>query len=242
MDRGTLFDMLDTIERIDKATSPQGVVDELSSCLRRHGFNAYLITRLPAPQDKNWDRQILANGWPQDWHNHYQTQGHYRHDPCASRSRAASDPFLWSELADQSMTDRARNVMHEAASFGLRQGICVPIHSPSSPPAAVSIAGEFVDLAPITIHIVPAIARHAFRSLLWSIGARDGLSDPILSGREREILQWTAAGKTAWEISQILGISQHTANTHLKNARQKLGAVNVAHSVVEALRRREIQF
>lgn len=241
MDREAFLDMLDTIEKIDQATTPQGVVEELFSCLRRQGFSACLITRLPAPHDKNWDRQILANGWPEGWHKHYQAQDYYRHDPCAARSRTAADPFFWSELAHQSMAEQARVVMHDAASFGLRQGICVPIHSPFAPPAAVSVAGEFVDLAPSAIHVIPAIARHAFRSLLSAMASHDGLHVSILSGREREILQWTAAGKTAWEISRILGISLHTATTHLKNARQKLGAANVAHSVVEALRRREIQ-
>jgi DNA-binding CsgD family transcriptional regulator len=58
-----------------------------------------------------------------------------------------------------------------------------------------------------------------------------------LTMREVECLGWAAQGKSEWEISQILGISEHTAEKHLINARVKLGAVNRVHAVATALRR-----
>lgn len=61
-----------------------------------------------------------------------------------------------------------------------------------------------------------------------------------LTPRERECLQWAAAGKSEWEISQILGISEHTAEKHLLNAKTKLGAVNRVHAVAEGIRRGHI--
>lgn len=58
-----------------------------------------------------------------------------------------------------------------------------------------------------------------------------------LTARELECLIWAAAGKSEWEISQILGISEHTSEKHLLNAKTKLGAVNRVHAVAEAIRR-----
>lgn len=58
-----------------------------------------------------------------------------------------------------------------------------------------------------------------------------------LTRREIECLQWAAVGKSEWEISQILGISEHTSEKHLLNAKAKLGASNRAHAVAEAIRR-----
>ena len=43
-----------------------------------------------------------------------------------------------------------------------------------------------------------------------------------LSGREKDILKWAAIGKTSWEISSILKISERTVNFHLNNAAVKL--------------------
>ncbi|TIM27261.1 MAG: helix-turn-helix transcriptional regulator, partial [Mesorhizobium sp.] len=58
-----------------------------------------------------------------------------------------------------------------------------------------------------------------------------------LTPRERECMQWAAVGKSEWEISQILGISEHTSEKHLLNAKSKLGAVNRVQAVAEAIRR-----
>ena len=58
-----------------------------------------------------------------------------------------------------------------------------------------------------------------------------------LTPRERECLKWAAVGKSEWEISQILGISEHTSEKHLLNAKSKLGAVNRVQAVAEAIRR-----
>jgi LuxR family quorum sensing-dependent transcriptional regulator len=58
-----------------------------------------------------------------------------------------------------------------------------------------------------------------------------------LTPRERECLKWAAVGKSEWEISQILGISEHTSEKHLLNAKHKLGAVNRVQAVAEAIRR-----
>ena len=56
-----------------------------------------------------------------------------------------------------------------------------------------------------------------------------------LTERERECLQWTARGKTSWEISRILDISDNTVNFHLKNAVHKMDAANKCHAVAKAL-------
>jgi len=60
--------------------------------------------------------------------------------------------------------------------------------------------------------------------------------DPGLTPRELECLRWTMEGKTAWEVGNIIGISEQTAARHLNNATQKLGCVNKLHAVVKALR------
>jgi LuxR family transcriptional regulator, quorum-sensing system regulator BjaR1 len=62
----------------------------------------------------------------------------------------------------------------------------------------------------------------------------------LLTKREREVLQWTAAGKTAWEISQILGVAESTIIAHLKSAAAKYDTSNRVATVVAALRRCEI--
>lgn len=58
---------------------------------------------------------------------------------------------------------------------------------------------------------------------------------PPLTTRERDSLALVAEGKTDWEISVILGISEATARFHVDNARRKLGAVTRAQAVARLI-------
>ena len=58
--------------------------------------------------------------------------------------------------------------------------------------------------------------------------------------REQEVLEWTASGKSAWEIGMILGIAKRTVDTHAQSISRKLGAANRAQAVAIAMRERLI--
>ncbi len=56
---------------------------------------------------------------------------------------------------------------------------------------------------------------------------RDNGADPdTLTKRQREILTWVAAGKSNSVIADILGISHHTVDTHLRRAFERLGTTD----------------
>lgn len=54
-----------------------------------------------------------------------------------------------------------------------------------------------------------------------------------LTAREVECLTWVANGKSSWDISLILGISENTVNFHVKNSMRKL---DTSHRTVAAIR------
>lgn len=57
----------------------------------------------------------------------------------------------------------------------------------------------------------------------------------LVSARELDCLRWAAAGKSAWEASIILGISQRTVRFHLNSAREKLNCANTTQAVAKAV-------
>jgi DNA-binding CsgD family transcriptional regulator len=59
---------------------------------------------------------------------------------------------------------------------------------------------------------------------------------PHLSGREKEVLDWLKEGKSSWDMSVILGISERTVNFHVDNIKQKLGATNRPQALALATR------
>jgi PAS domain S-box-containing protein len=61
-----------------------------------------------------------------------------------------------------------------------------------------------------------------------------------LSHREKEILNWIMHGKSTWDISTILKISERTVKFHVDNIMKKLSAVNRTQAVAIALREKLI--
>jgi len=86
------------------------------------------------------------------------------------------------------------------------------------------------------IKVLPGIVEGAsVRDITKSMLPKAG-SDSAISDRERECLQWAAQGKTSWEMSQILKVSESTIIYHLRNATKKLDAANRMHAVVKAVK------
>jgi two-component system, NarL family, response regulator NreC len=68
---------------------------------------------------------------------------------------------------------------------------------------------------------------------------QDGLTDSfeLLTGREREVLQLLAEGKTNKEAATILEVSLYTIESHRTNLMQKLNLHNTAEIVLYAVRK-----
>jgi len=87
---------------------------------------------------------------------------------------------------------------------------------------------------------MPSLSPH--RSVR-NLNSNKCLSDEqVISVRERECLQWASIGKTSWEISQIVGLTESTVIYHLRNATRKLDAANRLHAVAKALKASIIEF
>lgn len=78
------------------------------------------------------------------------------------------------------------------------------------------------------------LATH-FHKQLMKIFAVDPCDDAAVTARELECLRWIALGKTAWEVSVILGISERTVRFHLNSAREKLSCINTTQAVARAV-------
>lgn len=52
-----------------------------------------------------------------------------------------------------------------------------------------------------------------------------------LSGREIELITYTARGHTAKEIARLTGLEPRTIEAYIINIRKKLNAKNIAHAV-----------
>ena len=56
-----------------------------------------------------------------------------------------------------------------------------------------------------------------------------------LTLREKECLTWAAAGKSSWDIANIVALSERTVNFHIGNVIKKLDVSSRSQAVARAL-------
>jgi LuxR family quorum sensing-dependent transcriptional regulator len=225
----------DIIDRLRDAPDGATVFAELKAVMARFGFHALLVSGVPVPGER-MEPLVMANGWPDGWTKRYMSQDFAADDPTLRRLRQTHNPFLWSETRTPGLSRPQLRVLDEATEFGLHEGVIIPIHAGFGFEAGVSFGGDKVDLAGYDIAALHLIGLYGYDALCRHKPPGDGERGPILTQREQECVKWTAAGKTAWEIGQILGISEATVNQHLHAAARKMNTVSKAHLVARCLR------
>lgn len=231
------FEFVDDIERM---TDRRLVMDRFGRELSQYGFHAWLITGLPNPGNRI-DPLMMLNGWPKGWTELYTKQDLVQNDPVVAHCFRSTAPFDWADAPYDSLTNpKAKEVMDRATDFRMKQGLCVPIHSSEGFQAVVTMAGERVEDASQVRRALHLMALYAHAKAVELCAPKDFPAPHLLTRREREVLRWTAVGKSSWEISQILGISESTVTAHIKAAAAKFDTPNRVATVVAALRRGEI--
>ncbi len=229
------------IDDLDGLSAISAVTEHFAGVIGRFGYTSFLITGVPEPPQP-LHPYVLANGWPQSWTEHYAKADYYRHDPVAALCRRTVHPFEWSEVpVDPERSPRAAEVMNVARDFGLKHGLLVPIVRSSGFQACVSMAGESPDRGPQAKRVLHLMSMYAHaRCAAIHGGDERGQRRRVLTDRQRDVLAWSAEGKTSWEIGEILGMSERTVNWHGEGAKRKLDAVSRTHAVIKALRLGEI--
>lgn len=75
--------------------------------------------------------------------------------------------------------------MDEAAEFGLKDGLCVPIHLPLAGPAVVTAASDRIEIPPDALPLIETLCVHAFRKLSGLQTKRGEGETTPLTPRER---------------------------------------------------------
>lgn len=109
--------------------------------------------------------------------------------------------------------------------------------------------GELVGIVGVSIEIGDPELANAVRALVTDGANRNNSHTNhhgrrrarSLSPREREVLGLLARGLTGEQIAERLVLSPETVRTHIRNAREKLGASTRVEAVTMALIAREIQ-
>ncbi|WP_210485200.1 LuxR family transcriptional regulator [Microvirga antarctica] len=226
------------VERLDHLTSPSAILDAMEVSLSRFGFQNFIVAGLPGPRERV-DQVVLLKKWPPGWFDLYISEDFVRDDPIIRRCRNSVQPFAWIEAPfDREKEPRCLEVMNRASDFGMTHGFCLPIHGINGYEACISMSGTDLDLTAKTKPALHLMSVYAFERIRAQMSPERQSAGKPLTAREREMLAWAAAGKSAADTGDILGITERTVTAHIVSACHKLEATNKTQAVARALQYR----
>jgi len=235
--RGTSSDLLVRLARMEGCRAPGQLGEQLAACVQELGFHWYHYNGRFRPTPASQTVEHVLSNYPAGWQRRYRENGYDRVDPIWQHTLKRLTPVIWDR--DLSENDEQRRFFAERESHGLRCGISFPIFSPSGDPGIFSIGSSDPDLSRDALFgcISPGTTTAQFLhdSMFRITRETTGPNGPSLTRREVECLRWVAKGKTTYEISRILELSEHGVMHHVRNVMRKFGVSKRHHAVIMAL-------
>ncbi|MEO1244330.1 MAG: LuxR family transcriptional regulator [Pseudomonadota bacterium] len=230
----------DYVEQVSQADSSDTVFALLRAAADDLGFDRHAycaLTRRGYFRAAANTSPALAHSFPESWSERYVELGYVHSDPVIQHAAELDNPFLWDSLGSSFALDKLQTrLLREAEDSGLNNGVGIPLHGARGSLSLMSFASSSRHPNPTPVlphlHVVASQFHAAYTDLVRSPAVSTGIA---LSPRERECLQWTACGKTAWEVGMLMRISENTVKFHLRNAMKKLDATTSIQAVVKAI-------
>ena len=221
--------VLAILMRLERAASLEEVSQIICDTCQPHGYDRVLLFSASAQHENIVSRIYLIKG---DWFGDgspVDADTYLQRCPITLNVLKSSAPFFWTK------TEAAGyRVVRKPGPSGTN-GFQVPIYGPIGLEGVVSFGGGRIDASRQVQLLLALVATQAFR-ISRALVEGEHAAAGHLSGREREVLAWVAAGRRQAEIAGTLGISERTVENHLRNARNRLAVKTTAQAVQAAIR------
>lgn len=191
---------------------------------------------------------VKIGTYTEDWNTHYFCQSYQDVDPVWLKMNAETAPFFWQDcFKEHEKTVRrsklGRQFHAESEDLGLVRGLTIAIENDEAR-TRISFCGKEARGGPGVMHMLHLISIYFHQRLLALSGSVLLKAANIavrLTPREAEVLHWYANGKSAWDISVVLNVSQAAVRFHLSNIREKYGVTSSVHATALAISRNDIR-
>lgn len=224
----------DHLNALLEIRSADELFNQLTVMARHMGFEycAYGI-RMPVPVSR--PTIVMLNNYAPAWRKRYEERNYLEVDPTVRHGLLRSSPIVWSNQIFHATPE----LWEEARSHGLNYGWAQSSRDVSGAVGLLSLSRSSEPLLQKEIAATRAqmawMTQFAHAALSKVLVAKHvPETHVVMTAREREVLRWTAEGKTAYEIGQILSVSERTVNFHINNVVMKLGASNKTQAAVKA--------
>jgi len=220
------------LERLISQTEPEPLFETALSLVQQLDME-FLGLVMQSHASGMTPQIVMLNNYSAQWNAHYQYNNYLIHDPTYHHCRHSLIPLLW----DDEVFREIPQLREDARAHGLCHGWSQAAQDIRGNNSVLSLVrseeaigvGEFYDKTGQALWLCN-VMHTVLLERMNPLQPHDfGLSD-----REREVLKWSAAGKTASDIACILTLSQSTVNFHIRSVISKMNANNKAGAVAIA--------
>ena len=219
------------------ATTPEAAGDAFFGALGRLGAS-YMQTRLyrrpavPLTSAAHFAAGgIVSRIAPETWRAGSPAFDYvcFENNPLLEAIRGGLTRYRFSDFAPREQPGYG-SYWEALSEAGIGDAVCATSYGRHRTIASLHLGFREPDLAPDDALAIQ-LAGLMLTERLMTFAAPPGDDEVRLTDRERDALAWVAEGKSDWETSVILGVSESTVRFHVDNARKKLGAVNRTQAV-----------
>ncbi|MCO4089557.1 MAG: LuxR family transcriptional regulator [Limnohabitans sp.] len=214
-------------------TSPEAIFAHIQRATVQLGFE-HVAFGFQAPYPVTNPNVTLLNNYPTAWQQRYAQAGYLLTDPTVSHGRQSQTPIVWNDQAFASN----RALWADAQDHGIKTGWAQSCLERSGAGSLLTLCRRAEPLTTSELQAKEASMRWlvqvAHVILSRAVLSQEKITYAALTKREREVLQWSADGKSAQDIADILNLSKGAVDFHLKNSIQKLNAPNKTAAVARA--------
>ncbi len=234
--------LFQTIQQLRQARELENIYEVFVGFAHKLSFDRIIICSVsPYDQDELIDQIFFTYGDWVDQNNIAERDMYLRRCPITSHIFEYDEPFFWAKTYNKDTSKESYRIIKNSLDKGDVNGVQIPIFGRTGLEGAISFAGEIVDMSADFRFILQAVATVAFREIQRRTKIHNIENKRILTGREKEVLKWTAIGRKHSDIAEILEISVRTVENHLRNIRKRLGVKSTAQAISSALISREIE-
>jgi len=229
----------DAIERIETARSIDDLQHVLEGLFASYGLNQVAYHLIATPQIDLCREDDSICTIPLEFRQYFMLRRYDALCPIVSTAKVSLSGFDWAGI--ERSTPILRRIWEEAQDAGLgRNGITVPIRGAGGDRAIFSVTSNLRErdwalLRRRYLRDMQMIGLMAHERFLALKGVEIVPGSREITSRERECLEWAAAGKTIEDTATILTLSERSVRGYLDSARQKLDCMTKTHTVARAI-------
>jgi DNA-binding CsgD family transcriptional regulator len=230
-DTVSLLELIQTSLACEREEHMKALIDSMRSLLP---FEFAVCSLVKMEHGEFTDQCDVINvSYPIEWLDLYLNRDFHLIDPIIKENFTNFGVQYWADTYRKH--DCPKEFIALAEDFELKGGYaCGLMDRTHREGSLFSLAGNVPDHPRYRL-ILDTLAPHLHQALSRVSHGRRVPPAASLTTREQEVLVWIREGKSSWEISMILGISERTVKFHTAAVLNKLGAANRAHAVAIAL-------